>query len=277
MRGHMSSRSANAHLKWWRDRLAPAGGIPQTWAADLTDDDHFEWQRYLGSHPVAKEIISGGIVGFWVVVLPTPDPNLDNNRVDFVVRLACAATPGVQLDRLREGYDSVRLHPGSAKHGAPLFGRIADWVPPEVLAQYFPDAPGRAEPWQGPGTAECTRDFRGYFGSHDIDRLGENRPTQWPHHFLAEAYAQWYERPHPRGLFCRELTYEEPQPFRFDMALPHSLRLRGVWMVWLVWDPERECPAILFRMIDETYILASYNRGRLNYTDGIDIDKLDWR
>ena len=230
----------------------------------------------------AESVIAGGVVSFWIVVLPTPDPNVEGNRVDFVVRLACASTPGVDAQRVQDWrIDAVRLHPGQGDHGKPVFGRLADWVTPETLADHFPDAPGRDGPWQGPGAVECTRDYRGYFGRHSIDMLGEKRPTQFTRRFLFDAVAEWNARPHPRGRFAREL-YDEHKPCidapcRFDLALPYRYRSRGLSHVWQVWDPDRQCPSLIFRLRDRSTIRATFDGGQLFTHEVDDENSIDWR
>ena len=267
--GPVSPRAAHEYLEWWRYYLAP-GGPPEYWARELTFDLEFEWQRYLGSLAQAESIIAGGVVGFWVVVL-----NRVDNRVDFVVRLACAATPGVDLQRVQNWrIDAVRLHPGPTGHGTPVFGRLADWVTPETLEHHFPDAAGR---WHTPGdVVQVFREFRVYVEG-ECPLLRQTSPTEFPSRFLSDALAEWNARPHPRGTFARELQDEQPPPFRFDLALPSCYRSRGIVKVWLVWDPGREVPGLIFRMGDRSTIRATGNGGQLFITDRVDENSVDWR
>lgn len=149
----MSRRAAHDVLAGIRQMMST-----RHWACyDITDSPEANWRAYLAYHPQGQEIVGPGVYRFEVRRLAAWDPNMQDRRVDFVVRRV-------------DGTD-VRLHPGSQKDTVPIFGVLTDWLQEEKTP---PPAPAPAA-----SRGLINRDHHGWHCMAQSDVLGRVQMQRW--------------------------------------------------------------------------------------------------
>ena len=98
-------------------------------ALDLTDGRHFEWWRYLASHPEGEKVVGQGVTKFELRFLSAVDPNDKQQRLDFIVTRETTEEDPCPHVRLNPHNHKIR-HIGRPlrKEALPVYGVLPWWL-----------------------------------------------------------------------------------------------------------------------------------------------------
>ena len=138
----------------------------------------FEWKAYVSNRaePLIREVVGPGIVGIQGRFIAPQDPNLNQNRFDFIA--------------YRQDGSAVRFHPSSKLDALPVIGYLHDW---QLGQQHGPSRSLREQmdgPIAGPG-----RNAGIYHGISVGDMMTHKTVTK----FLQAREQAWHEQTLPAG------------------------------------------------------------------------------
>ena len=223
-RHRVAKKRAHAHLSDMRREMDASGED-----ARRIDDDELVL-NYVRSRPDAQSLVGCGIHAVWARFLFSSDPN---TRLPHVpgrqfAGLETLAGSGARFDWVLERVDgsAVRIHPSSNSHGAPVFGRLEQWLPPSD-ASSAPAATRGEDVMRGGQQG-------GFLDRHQVDVLGRADAQK----FLEASLRTWEARPHPRGQFSESLLDGSRFPWWLYLSSTEwgrqlSSQVEDVGLCWL--------------------------------------------